>query len=320
MSALAPVHGELVRQAAQAPVLHLDDSRAPILEWMGKRRTALLHEGKLLDPERTGLFTTGVVAITGEGRKIALFFSGRKHAGENLGDLLDKRGAELPLPIYMSDALACNDPVGHAVMACHCLAHGRRNIVDEAANFPSQTRHLLEQIGLVFKVDQDCRDEKLSDDERLARHQRQSTTVMTKLEAWMKAELEDKRIEPNSGMGKALNYLLKRWDRFTLFLRLPGVPLDNNVCERLLKMAIRHRRNSLFYRSQHGAQVGDVYMALIHTAQLCGENPGDYLTALQLNARAVAETPADWVPWNWRDTLARRAARAGPLAPQRKAA
>ena len=127
-------------------------------------------------------------------------------------------------------------------------------------------------------------------------------------------------VEHLQALIEARDYLLKRWDRFTLFLRLPGVPLDDNVCERLLKMAIRHRRNSLFYRSQHGAQVGDVYMALIHTAQLCGENPVDYLTALQLNARAVAETPADWVPWNWRDTLARRAARDGPLATQRKAA
>jgi len=319
VSALEPVHGELVRQAAQGSLLHLDDSHGPILEWMGKRRAALLEEGKLEDPERTGLFTTGVVAITGQGRKIALFFTGRKHAGENLGALLDKRGADLPPPIHMSDALACNNPVGHAVIGCNCLAHGRRNIVDEVLNFPDETRYLLEQIGRVFKIDQICRELKLSDEERLARHQRESAPVMMQLEAWMKAQFEEKRVEPNSGLGAAINYLLKRWDRFTLFLRLPGVPLDNNVCERALKMAIRHRRNSLFYRTQHGAEVGDLYMALIHTTQLYGENPVDYLTALQIHARVVAETPADWMPWNWRDTLSRRAARAATASEARAA-
>ena len=84
-------------------------------------------------------------------------------------------------------------------------------------------------------------------------------------------------------------------------------------------MAIRHRRNSLFYRTQHGAEVGDLYMALIHTTQLYGENPVDYLTALQIHARVVAETPADWMPWNWRDTLSRRAARAATASEARAA-
>jgi hypothetical protein len=61
--------------------------------------------------------------------------------------------------------------------------------------------------------------------------------------------------------------MLKRWDKLTFFLRRAGVPLDNNTCERVLKMAIRHRRNSLFYRSERGAEIGDMFMSLIHTAE-----------------------------------------------------
>ncbi len=84
---------------------------------------------------------------------------------------------------------------------------------------------------------------------------------------------------------------------------LAGAPIENNEAERLLKMAIRHRNNSLFFRTQHGADVADVYMTLIYTTQLHGENPFEYLTALQRHARQVAQTPADWLPWNYRDTL-----------------
>jgi hypothetical protein len=104
--------------------------------------------------------------------------------------------------------------------------------------------------------------------------------------------------------------MLKRWDKFTLFLRVPGAPIDNNICERALKMAICQRRNSLFYRTQHGATVGDMFTSLIHTAELHGKNPFEYLTALLRHARAVAEQPADWMPWTFEATLAALAARA----------
>ena len=121
----------------------------------------------------------------------------------------------------------------------------------------------------------------------------------------MAAQFADKRIEPNSGLGEAFNYLLKRWDKFTLFLRMPDAPLDNNICERALKMAIKHRNGSLFYRSRRGAIVGDIYMTLIHTTELHKGNPFNYLTALQLHAKAVAEKPAEWLPWTYKTTLAR---------------
>ena len=108
----------------------------------------------------------------------------------------------------------------------------------------------------------------------------------------------------NSALGGAISYLLKHWEKLTLFLRVAGAPLDNNVCERALKKAIRHRRNSLFYKTPHGAHVGDVFMSLIATCELCGANPFDYLTELDRHASAAASTPAAWMPWNYRETLA----------------
>ena len=128
----------------------------------------------------------------------------------------------------------------------------------------------------------------------------------------MRAQFDEKRIEPNSGMGTAINYMLKRWSKFTLFLRVPGAPLTNNITERALKAAIRHRNNSLFYLTQHGAEVGDTYMSIIYTARINGANPFDYLTTLLGHAREVAQTPAEWMPWSYRDTLARLAQRQVP--------
>ena len=101
---LEPAFAELIRQAAQGEVVYNDDTAARIL--------ALQRE---TPADRSGVFTTGIVA-TAQGRKITLFFSGDKHAGENLGDVLKQRAAELPPPIQMCDALSRNVPKGFAVI------------------------------------------------------------------------------------------------------------------------------------------------------------------------------------------------------------
>jgi hypothetical protein len=128
---------------------------------------------------------------------------------------------------------------------------------------------------------------------------------MERLETWFGAMLAEKRVEPNSGLGKAIAYAQKRWGRLTLFLRVEGAPLDNNVCELMLKRAILHRKNSLFYKTQNGARVGDLFMSLIATAKLAKADPFDYLTELQRHATEVEQTPSAWMPWNYRETLGR---------------
>ena len=305
MPAVRPAYDELVRLAANADVLHNDDTYVRILDLMGKRRGKLVAGGGLDEPERTGLFTTGIVATTPMGL-IALFSSGRQHAGENLSDLLELRDPSLPPPIQMCDGLDRNLPE-YAVVLANCLAHGRRHVVDEVNNHPDFCGHLLEEIGTVFMNEAKCRAQKLSGEERLRLHQRESGPVMEKLHRWMHELLDDKRVEPNSGLGGALNYLLTRWEPLTLFLRVTGAPLDNNLSERSLKRMIRQRRNSLFFRSCRGAMVGDVYLALIYTTELHGGNPLRYLTALMAHEKDVAARPADWLPWNYETALARAA-------------
>ena len=140
----------------------------------------------------------------------------------------------------------------------------------------------------------------MTDEERLAFHQAESGPVMGRLKAWMETEIAEKKVEPNSGMWKAIAYVLKRWAPLTLFLRVAGAPLDNNICERALKLAITHRKNAYFYKTENGSRVGDIFMSLIHTCRLNGVNPFDYLTAILRYADRVRKHPERWLPWNYR--------------------
>ena len=311
---LTPVYEELIRQAAQGELLHHDDTNVKILELMGEgAKQKAFDESREendadgVDPDRKGLFTSGVVAVSGE-KRIALFFSGRQHAGENLVEVLRQRASGLPPPIQMCDALSRNMPRELQTIIANCLAHGRRQFVEVSERFPAECRYVLEVLEKVYHHDAIARKEKLSAEERLVFHQTHSGPVMEELRAWLKRQFDERLVEPNSGLGAAINYLRKHWEKLTLFLRVAGAPLDNNICERALKKAIMHRKNSLFYKTQHGADVGDLYMALIHTCELNGVNPANYLTELQRHADAAATDPAAWLPWNYRDQLVPAAA------------
>ena len=269
----------------------------------------VLHIEREPSDERTGVFTSGIVS-TAQGRNIALYFTGRQHAGENIADVLAQRLAELPVPIQMSDALSRNLPklsTGVEILLANCLAHGRRQFVEVAANFPVECRYVLEMLGRVYGHDAEARERGLTPPQRLEHHQERSGPVMDELHKWLERQLRERKTEPNSGLGKAITYLLRHWRPLTLFLRQAGAPLDNNVVERALKRAVLHRKNALFYRTLNGAQVGDLFMSLIHTCQLCKANSFEYLIELQRHAAAVAANPASWMPWNYRDTLAHAA-------------
>ena len=249
---LASVYEELIRQAAQGEVLHNDDTTMKILALMGKRAQ---HEALAEDtPQRKGMFTSGIVS-TKEGRTIALFFTGRHHAGENLAEVLAHRAAALGPPIQMCDALSRNLPGELKTLLGNCLAHGRRQFVDVIEHFPEECRYVLETLGKVYKNDEVARERNLSPQERLQLHQAESGPLMEELKRWLSRQFEERRVEPNSGLGEAISYMLRHWEKLTLFLRKPGAPLDNNICERALKLAILHRKNALFVSAQedHGA-------------------------------------------------------------------
>ncbi len=298
------VYYELIRQAAQAPVIYVDDTGIIVLSLMQENVQIEAAEGN--SKSRTGMFTSGIVA-TQEGRQIALFFTGRKHAGENIADVLKERASQLGPPLQMCDAASRNVPVDFLTLLAFCLAHGRRKFVEIVDYFPEQCRYVLEALQVVYKHDAHTRRLKMTDQERLRYHQVHSTVIMNDLQCWMTDQIEAKKVEPNSSLGGAINYMLKRWDNFTLFLREPGAPLDNNICERALKTVIRHRNSSLFFKTENGAAVADICMSLIHTTELGGGNPFDYLTVLLKHAKDAQCDPHLWMPWNYQETATAKA-------------
>jgi transposase len=299
---IKPIFNEMIRQAAQGQVLHNDDTTMKILAFCNRHNTTPVGPGPPAAPQRTGVFTSGIVSVL-DGHQIALFFTGHRHAGENLTTVLKQRASELGRPIQMCDALSRNMPEELKVIVGNCLAHGRRRFVEVAPNFPDECLHVLEVLKDVYKNDAQAKRQQMSDEQRLHWHQAQSGPKMAELENWLTEQIEQRKVEPNSSLGDAIAYMRKHWERLTLFLREPGAPLDNNVCERALKRAILHRKNAYFYKTQNGARVGDLFMSVIHTCDINDINPFDYLTQLQKHAEAAAACPADWMPWNYRQTL-----------------
>ncbi len=308
LDAIHPVYEELQRQAAALPLQGHDDTRARVREISSQIKGELAAaepSGKKRDV-RTGVQTTGVVAKDeASGRTIRLFFTGRQHAGENLGELLEKRPPDLPPPIKMADALSANAAaIKVKTQDAACMDHARRNFKEIEALFPIECAHALGEFGLVYKADAEAKMLGLNGEERLSYHIEKSAPVMERLFAWCRGKLDAREIEPNSPLGGAVRYLENHWEKLTLFLRVPGVPLSNVECERLLKTAVVRRKNSLFYMTEFGAKMGDAFMSVIQTAVAAGVNPFKYLTALQQNQARVKASPATWLPWNYELALA----------------
>lgn len=307
---IRPVLSELIRQAAQGDVLYNDDTNMTVLSLLPQegtdRQAPTTPDAAPVDveisPERTGVFTSGIVA-TRDDHRIALYFTGRRHAGENLATVLARRDASLGPPIQMCDALSRNVPKAFEVILANCLSHARRNVVDVTPNFPAECRYVLETLRDVYGYDAQAREHRLSPQARLAFHQTHSRPLMETLHAWCTTQLDDHLVEPNSALGQALTYFVKHWTKLTRFLEVAGAPLDSNLVERALKKAILHRKNAYFYKTTNGAHVGDLFMSAIHTCQLNGVNAFEYLVELQRHADALTNTPTAWMPWTYRETL-----------------
>jgi transposase len=293
---LIAVYVELNREAADGDVLYIDDTVAQIL-----KLNVPIRKGKN-GKDRTGIYTSGILS-TRAGMEIAVFFTGNYHAGENLEKLLAQRNSELSLPIQMCDGLSANTSMDVKTILANCNSHVRRKFVELVNKYKHETKHILDQFKLVYKNDDDTKKQNMSDGERLVYHQKHSKPVMDKLRKWFDEQFENKEIEPNSSLGEAITYATERWEELTLFLRVPGAPLDNNACERVIKKAILHRKNSLFFKTQNGAYVADLFMSLIHTCELQKVNPFDYLVACAQNKSRIEENPANWMPWNYKENL-----------------
>jgi transposase len=294
-NAVFPIYQQLELIAANRPLLQSDDTGARILVLKAENKSRGAHE-------RTGIFTTGIVArgLDAALPTIVLYASGRRHAGENVDQLLTKRDGGSGDVIHMADASSMAPRFPHRIPV-NCHAHGRRQFVEIYPAFPEHCERVLEDIATIYQHDDATRG--LDPQARLVYHQQHSAPVLKSLREWIDEQFHERLVEPNSRLGKAFAYLKNHWPGLTRFLRVPGVPLDNNATEREIKPAQRHRKNSLFYKTETGAAVGDVLMSAIRTCVANRIDPVAYLTAVAANAAKVRGAPEAWLPWTYQQTL-----------------
>jgi transposase len=301
-----PIFRCLEKLAAQGAVIFQDDTPQRVLALIEENQQARAQaraQGKAKTTERTGMQTTALIVQMGE-RRICLYYTGRRHAGENLEALLTQREPGRGKPLVMSDALSSNNAEEAGLIRCHCLAHGRRKFSEWAEDFPAESAVVVEALKLVYDHDEQARTKQLSAQDRLVYHQTYSEPILMTLRTWLEQQTAQRLVEPNSSLGKAISYMLDHWDTLTQVVKEPGAPLDNNVAERALKLCIRQRKNSLFYATEHSAYIASVLTRVIATCVQAGVNALEYLVAVQEHRHEVFANPSAWLPWNYQATLA----------------
>lgn len=293
---LKPIHEALCRDAAQAELMRVDDTKMTILERDGGENT--LPGCPEQDPEKKATRTTAIIC-SGQDRQRVIYTTGGSQAGENMDRLLAQRNAAQPSPIQMCDGLPANLPKHFQVILANCLAHARRRFVDLVQPFPQEVELVLYAFQCIYANEEEAMKAELAPQQRLEFHQLRSAFIMEGLFDWMHGQFSSKRVEPNSQLGDAFSYMIKHREPLTLFLRVANAPLDNNLCERILKRAILHRKNSLFYKTCTGAEVGDLLMSIISTCTMNGVNPLEYLTDVEKHTADVAQNVERWLPWNY---------------------
>jgi transposase len=300
-----PIFRCLEKLAAQGEVIFQDDTPQRVLTLIAENQQARAQaqaRGKTRTDERTGMQTTVLLVQVGA-RQICLYYTGRRHAGENLERLLAQRVPERGKPLVMSDALSSNHATEDTLIRCHCLAHGRRKFSELDEVFPVESAVVVNALKDVFDHEEHTRVEQMTAQERLAYHQRKSGPIMKQLKRWLEQQTAQRLVEPNSSLGKAIDYMLTHWPTLTRFLTEPGAPLENNLAERALKLAIRQRKNSLFYATEHSAYIASILTSVIATCVRAGVNALDYLVAVQEHRQEVFANPSAWLPWNYEAAL-----------------
>jgi transposase len=277
---LFPVFLELRRQMAGSDLIFIDDTWQLVLE-AGKRQQM-----------------TGIVARIGE-QWATLYEVGPEAAGKKVAELFQLRPPGLPPPLQMSDALAGNQQDIIQVIVLLCLVHCRRHFFEIKEFYPEVCNPVLEAIRQVYGHEKEIKDLHLNANDRLAYHQEHSLPLLERMKAWLLLQKEQHFIEPNSPLGKAVNYLQKHWDGLTGFCKYPGAPIDNNEIERALKAAITMRKNSYFFKTAHGADVGCLLMSMIRTASQAAVSPFAYIETLLRHRTELRKNPGLWMPWNY---------------------
>lgn len=301
---ITPLFSALENYASHGYSFVMDDTRMTI-------QTQKIANNKAeLKKDKKSTYLTGIISDVQdvykpeETHRVYLYKCGTKTAGRHLEETWAYRPKCLAPPLIMCDGLIANVPPGideTEYISCNCLTHGRRQFIDLEKFYPKFVKPVIKHIGMVYYNDKKAKS--LSATDRLAYHQEHSTAAMDALKDHLTTYVDNKSYEPNSKPMKAINYILKRWEELTVFLREPHALLDSNSIEQGLKLAIRIRKNAMFFKTEKSAKLSCDILSIFYTAAQAGINPADYLTALIEHREYVMANPEDWLPWEYQETL-----------------
>jgi transposase len=185
---------------------------------------------------------------------------------------------------------------GPSFRLAHCWAHVRRKFVECEENHPQQAGEVLDLIAQLYGIEREvpeldvcASEEETAERLRLRAELRSSRSrdVVARIREWALAQ----RVLPESGLGKAIAYMLGMWRGLTVFLQDPRVPLDNNHAERSLRGMVVGRKNHYGSRSKRGTEVAALFYSLFESAKLCGVEPKSYVLTAALAAITEPGTP-----------------------------
>lgn len=276
---LAPTHEAILKELLTGPVLHVDETGwllAPNGTRLGRKR----HRKKLFTATVWGLCSDRFAHYalldsksTEAGKSLLASYSGVVVAdGYQVYEILSKPDQEAQRPGY---ALA------------NCWAHVLRKFRDLEKHEP-RSDLVLAWIRELYEIEHEIEGPFPGDAEacarRLAARQEKSAPIVAKIKDWAFQQGGLRR----GDFGKALSYMLKRWENLTRFLEDGRIPLDNNRVERALRKPVLGRKNHHCSRSQAGARTTAILYSLVETARLNDLDPAAYLLAA---ANAALEEP-----------------------------
>lgn len=196
-------------------------------------------------------------------RRIWLYDTSRRPAGEKLERRLTQRELGRSKPVVRSDAVSRNNAAEDARIRCQCLAQGRRKFRELAEACPAERGGVVNALTVGFDPDEYARAEQRTAPERRADPQRKSGPPLRKLPWGLVPQTAQRRVEPKSRLGKAIASRLSPWDSRTRFLHEPGASIDNTRAARARKLAMRQRKTSVFYAPAHRASIARVLPSVL---------------------------------------------------------
>ena len=178
----------------------------------------------------------------------------------------------------MCDGFAAYESVAKAfpdIRLLQCWVHARRGFVECETAFPKECREIIDLIGKLYEIEKRGRDG--PDEERLRLRQSESTPITKAIEKWALRTIAEGPAIPGTALRDAIDYMMKRWKRLTVFLEDPRLPLDNNAAERAIRGPVVGRKNHYGSRSLRGTQVAATLYSMLESCKLVGVEPRAYL-------------------------------------------